>query len=215
MSLLVREISYSIQGESSFAGWPCVLVRLSGCNLKCTYCDTAHASEPGKSMHIEGIVDQIKAYGCSLIEITGGEPLIQQETPALVRRLTDLDYTVLVETNGSLDISGIDSRAVKIVDIKCPSSGEVEANDMENLTRLQPHDEIKCVLGDTEDYLFAKEIEKRLHVDLGLGNTVHFSPVHGRLDPRQLAHWILADHLNVRLNLQIHKVVWDPNERGR
>lgn len=215
MTLLVNEIFRSIQGESSFAGWPCVMVRLSGCNLNCAYCDTRYASEPGIPMSIDGILAQIKAHECSLVELTGGEPLIQQESPALIRQLADLDYTVLLETNGSLDISGIDSRAIKIVDIKCPSSGEAQSNDMDNLARLQPHDEVKCVVGDLNDYRFAKGIAKRLQIDMGLMNTVHFSPIHGRIDSRQLAHWILADRLRVRLNLQLHKLIWDPDERGR
>lgn len=215
MTLFLTEIFHSIQGESSFAGWPCVMVRLSGCNLNCTYCDTRYASEPGSPVSVDDILAQVKAHECSMVEVTGGEPLIQRETPALIKRLADLGYTVLVETNGSLDISVIDSRAIKIVDIKCPSSGEVQSNDMGNLARLQPHDEVKCVVGDLEDYLFARGIATRLQGEMGLTNTVHFSPIHGRMDSRQLAHWILADRLRVRLNLQLHKVIWGPDERGR
>jgi 7-carboxy-7-deazaguanine synthase len=215
VALLVNEIFFSIQGESSYAGWPCVLVRLAGCNLRCSYCDTTYAYDEGNYMAVGELLGALGVYGCSLVEITGGEPLIQEETPILVRRLLDLKYTILVETNGSLDISMIDSRSVRIVDFKCPSSGEAHSNDMENLLRLQPHDELKCVIGSVEDYAFAKEIEREVHGRLALGNMIHFSPIYGRLEPRELVDWILTDRLNVRLNLQLHKYIWGRDERGR
>lgn len=215
MALLINEIFHSIQGESSYAGWPCVLVRLTGCNLRCSYCDTTYAYDEGSSMLVEEVIGRVHAFHCRRVEITGGEPLIQRETPILIQRLLDLAYTVLLETNGSQDISKVADRSIKIVDFKCPSSGEAEANDMQNLSRLQPHDEIKCVIGNREDYAFAKDLSEYMHGPLGLKNTIHFSPILGRLEPRDLAEWILADRLDVRFNLQLHKVIWGPGERGR
>lgn len=216
MTLLVNEIFYSIQGESTYAGWPCTFVRLSGCNLRCAYCDTRYAYDEGGLMALDEIVERVRGFGCSLVEVTGGEPLIQENTPKLVKRLLDCGYTVLMETNGSLNISSVDPRCVKIVDFKCPSSGELDSNDLENISRLHEHDEVKCVLADRNDYLFACEIVKMIRCLHGKsrGCTINFSPVCGSLDPRELAEWILADRLPVRLNLQIHKYIWSPEQRG-
>jgi 7-carboxy-7-deazaguanine synthase len=213
MALLVNELFYSIQGESSYAGFPCVFVRLTGCNLRCTYCDTTYAYQEGRSMSLDHILDQVAAYSCSLVEITGGEPLVQEETPELVKQLLAAGYTVLIETNGSLDISLIDARCIKIVDFKCPSSGMEMKNDFGNLDRLSKHDEIKFVIGSEEDYGFAQRVYSTIR-SRGLNNLVHFSPVFGKLNPRMLAEWILKDHLEARLALQLHKIIWPLSTRG-
>ncbi|MCE5244951.1 MAG: radical SAM protein [Desulfobacteraceae bacterium] len=210
----VSEIFYSIQGESSYAGRPCAFVRLTGCNLRCSYCDTRYAYTEGVEMAIPEIVGRIQEFGCKLVEITGGEPLLQEATPELVAWVLDLGYTVLIETNGSQDISRIDSRVIKIVDFKCPTSGESAANDLANIDRLNPHDEVKCVIQTREDFLFAKEIVRKIQQDPSRENIIHFSPSFGVLAPKMLAEWILADRLPVRLGLQLHKFVWDPNRRG-
>lgn len=213
--LRVNEIFHSIQGESCRAGWPCVFVRLTGCNLRCTYCDTRYAYEEGEEMTVPDVVSRVKAFRCPMVEITGGEPLIQEETPRLAEALLSAGLTVLVETNGSRDISLIDSRCARIVDLKCPSSGHVEANDYANLRRLGEGDELKFVLSDREDYAFARDLARRFMNDRPDSRvTVHFSPVFGRLEPERLVAWILEDGLQVRLNLQLHKLVWGPDRRG-
>ena len=214
MPLKVNEIFYSIQGESSYAGRPCVFVRLSGCNLRCSYCDTRYAYDEGEDMEIPEIAPRVASYRCPLVEITGGEPLTQKETPRLVRHLLDTGYQVLLETNGSQDISGIDERCVRVVDIKCPSSGEHEKNDPENPARLTGRDEIKFVIGDRRDYEFAGKILDSINPDLLRKIPVHFSPVFGKMDLELLAGWILEDHRDVRLQLQLHKIIWDPEKRG-
>ena len=217
MALRVNEIFHSIQGESSYAGWPCVFVRLTGCNLRCTYCDTRYAYEEGSEMSVSEILDRVRAFRCRLVEVTGGEPLIQDETPQLVSGLLRRGYTVLVETNGSRDISLLDRECIKIVDFKCPSSGEAERNDLDNIRRLGENDEVKLVIGTREDYEFARELAELIHGARGAGGrrkTVHFSPVLGVLEPRALAEWLLSDGLDVRLNLQLHKYIWDPEQRG-
>lgn len=214
MGLRVNEIFHSIQGESSHAGWPCVFIRLTGCNLRCRYCDTRYAYEEGEVMAIPDILQEVAAFGCPLVEVTGGEPLLQQESPALIEQLLDRGYDVLLETNGSRNIAGIDRRCIKIVDVKCPSSGEAASNDLDNMTRLESHDEIKCVLADREDYLFARAIYQRIFQSSQRRNVVHFSPVFGQLEARDLAQWILEDRLGVRLNLQLHKFIWNPDQRG-
>lgn len=210
MTLRVNEIFYSLQGESSYAGLPCVFVRLTGCNLRCSYCDTTYAYEEGIDLYIDEIIDKIVSFGCRLVEITGGEPLVQPKTPELVSRLLEEGYKVLLETNGSLDIGLVDSRCIKIMDLKCPSSGQAGKNDLGNLQKVSDHDEVKFVIGTREDYEFAKGILKR-HLD---GKKVLFSTVFGELEPRTLADWILEDQLNVRFQLQLHKYIWDPNQRG-
>ncbi len=214
MPLKVNEIFYSIQGESSYAGRPCVFVRLTGCNLRCSYCDTRYAYDEGQEMEIGEIVDRVASYKCPLVEITGGEPLIQKDTPALILRLIEEGFEILLETNGSQDISRIDERCVKIIDIKCPSSGEEEKNDLENLTRLTDRDETKFVIGDREDYEYAKKTLDLIDTTLLKMNPPHFSHVFGKMDPKILAKWILGDHLNVRLHTQLHKTIWDPEQRG-
>jgi 7-carboxy-7-deazaguanine synthase len=213
VALVVNEIFYSIQGESSFAGCPCVFVRLTGCNLRCSYCDTQYAYEDGEPMEVPEILERVKAHRCRLVEITGGEPLIQEETPLLVSRLLQEGFTVLMETNGSLDISRVDPRCVRVVDIKCPSSGQMDCNDLRNLDRLSDRDELKFVMGHRDDYEYAKHVLGAMRHPIGAGRA-NFSPVFGVIDPSILAAWILEDHLEVRLNLQLHKIIWDPEQRG-
>ncbi len=213
--LVVNELFHSIQGESVHAGWPCVFVRLSGCNLRCTYCDTRYAYDEGDVMTIAQILASVETFGCPLVEITGGEPLIQTETPMLVEALLNKGFEVLVETNGSCDISLLDPRCTRIVDFKCPSSGEEEANDYANIGRLGRKDELKFVIADRKDYEFARGLARKIENDpFRKGIPVNFSPVFGRLPPRTLAVWILDDRLRVRLNLQLHKVIWGHDERG-
>jgi 7-carboxy-7-deazaguanine synthase len=214
VSLKVNEIFYSIQGESSYAGRPCVFVRLTGCNLRCAYCDTQYAYHEGRELEIKDIIAQVSSHKCPLVEVTGGEPLIQKQTPFLVKILVEKGYTVLVETNGSQDISQIDERCIRILDIKCPSSGEEENNDLENLRRLTDKDEIKFVIGGREDYEFAKNILEYQGRSPFIRNLVHFSPLFEKIEPRLLAEWILEDCLDVRLHVQLHKIIWDPAQRG-
>ena len=212
--LKVNEIFYSIQGESSFAGRPCIFVRLTGCNLRCSYCDTQYAYDGGNALEIDEILADIKSYGSRLVEITGGEPLIQPQTPALIRRLLDEDYEVLLETNGTQDISMVDSRCVRIVDIKCPSSGEDDKNDLKNLNRLNDKDEVKFVIGNREDYEFAKRVLNPMNTHPPKSNIVHFSAAYGKMDLKVLADWILKDYLEVRLHVQLQKIIWDHGKRG-
>lgn len=212
--LKVNEIFYSIQGESSYAGRPCVLVRLTGCNLRCSYCDTRYAYDDGEDLEAGEIIDRIMSHHCGLVEITGGEPLMQKDTPLLIQRLLDMGFQVLLETNGSMDISAIDDRCVKIVDIKCPSSGEAAKNDLTNLKRLRTKDEIKFAIGSREDYDYAKNILSLINRAKGNSKPPLFSPVYGRMTPGLLAQWILADHLDVRMQIQLHKVIWGSETRG-
>jgi 7-carboxy-7-deazaguanine synthase len=214
VALRVNEIFYGIQGESSHAGRPCVFIRLTGCNLRCSWCDTPYAYEEGTDMDMETVLKSIEGYGCPLTEVTGGEPLVQKETPELIRRLLEKDYTVLLETNGSLDVSAVDRRCVKILDIKCPSSGESDRNDLRNLERLTERDEIKFVIANREDYDFARNILRLIGEMPPGANIVHFSPLFGRMEPQVLAAWMLEDRLPARLQLQIHKILWPAERRG-
>ena len=214
LNLRVNEIFYSIQGESSFAGFPCIFVRLTGCNLRCSYCDTQYAYQEGKELSLDVIIKQIEKYRCSLVEITGGEPLIQEETPLLISNLLDKGYRVLLETNGSLDVSMIDRRCVRIIDIKLPGSGEAHRNFLENLNELHDKDELKFVIGGQNDYVYAKEILNRIPEDLSEKIVINFSPLWGMLEPALLADWILNDRLAVRLNIQLQKIIWPPGMRG-
>ena len=213
MSLIVNEIFYSIQGESIYSGCPCVFVRLTGCNLRCTYCDTQYAYEEGEKMEIAQIMQRIAHFKCRLIEVTGGEPLLQNKTPLLVSKLLNNGYVVMMETNGSLDISRVDRRCIKVLDIKCPSSNEAKKNDLKNLKRLNSIDQIKFVIGNHEDYTYAKNIISSYCLDFP-GYRILFSPVYSKMPPAELADWILRDHLNVRLHLQVHKYIWPDREKG-
>lgn len=218
MSLNVCEIFYSLQGESSFAGLPCVFVRLSGCNLNCVWCDTTYAKTESTTIAIKDILHTVKSFGCNLVEITGGEPLIQKKTPDLITLLIQEGFNVLVETNGSLSIKNLHPECTKIVDIKCPSSGESSYNFFDNFFFLTPKDQVKFVIASKKDYNFAKNIiENRLLSDDSVKITdkhIHLSPVFGRIDPADLGSWILKDRLKARLSLQIHKIIWAPETRG-
>jgi len=209
----VCEIFTSIQGESTYAGVPCTFVRLTGCNLRCSYCDTAYSYEEGTDMSVDAVMDRISGEGVRLVEITGGEPLLQyDDVLVLSKRLLDTGYSVLIETNGSIRIDRLDKRVVVIVDIKTPSSNMSDKNDLSNLDSIKPNDEIKFVICDRNDY----EWSRKLVLEQGLSKrcTVLFSPVSSSLTPRQLAEWILQDKLDVRLNLQLHKIIYDPDQRG-
>jgi len=208
----ITEIFFSIQGESSFIGMPCIFIRTTGCNLRCVWCDTAYAFHGGVEMPLDEIISKVSAYPCKLVELTGGEPMLQKEMPALSRRLLDLGYTVLLETGGSLDLSALDPRVVKIMDLKCPGSGEEKNNFWPNLNILQPHDQIKFVLKDRRDYEWAVAVirEHRLEDK----HHLLFSPVHGEMDLQQLAAWMLADGIRARLQIQLHKYIWHPDTRG-
>ncbi len=211
--LKVNEIFYSIQGESSFSGIPFVFIRLAGCNLRCSYCDTKYAYEDGKEFTTKQILKEVKKFKCRYVEITGGEPLLQDETPMLVDYLIDKGFTVLIETNGTKDISVVSDKAVIIMDIKCPSSGEVNEIDWENIKRLDRKDEVKFVIAERADYDWAKEIiAERNLTDKA---KVLLSSVKEKLSPDLLAEWILKDALKVRLQIQLHKILWPEEKRGR
>lgn len=208
--MLIKEIYLSIQGESSFAGKPCIFVRLTGCNLRCSYCDTTHAFSGGVELSVNSVVDEIRRFNCKIVEITGGEPLLQRDVYELMNLLLRLEYTVLLETGGSIECRDVNPGVIKIIDFKCPGSGEEVNNCWENVKWLNPHDEVKFVVRDRKDYDWAKIImEKYRLMDKVL---VNISPVHGELNPKVLASWILKDSLNVRLNLQIHKYIWGPDK---
>ncbi|MFO7716015.1 radical SAM protein [Desulfosarcina sp.] len=213
MNLKVNEIFYSIQGESVYAGLPCVFVRLTGCNLRCSYCDTEYAYDDGTVMTVPQILEKIQNFDCSLVEITGGEPLVQQGTPVLVEDLLASDYQVLMETNGSLNIDRVNRRCSRIMDIKCPSSGEQAMNDPGNLKRLTANDQVKFVIGDHDDFLFAEQMLSLLPASL-LPDRVLFSAVSGLLSPDCLARWMLDDRIKARLQVQLHKVIWPDRDRG-
>ena len=208
----VTEIFHSIQGESSFAGQPCVFIRLTGCPLRCTWCDTAYAFFGGHELSIEQILATVDSYDCRLVEVTGGEPLAQSEVFPLIRKLGDRGHEVLIETSGAIDTAQVDTRAHIILDVKCPGSGMSDRMHWPNVTRLTMKDEAKFVLLDRSDYEWACDILARY--ELAKRCVVLMSPVFGSLDPRQLAEWVLADRLPVRLQLQLHKLIWTPDMRG-
>ncbi len=210
--LRVNEIFLSIQGESTYAGRPCVFVRTTGCPLRCRWCDTTYAYEEGDELTLDAVVKQVDAYGVPLVELTGGEPLIQPPALTLLRRLCDAGLEVLLETGGAWDITPVDERVVSIIDLKCPDSGMSGRNRLENLTLLRPQDQVKLVLASRRDYEFARQ----LLADHGLAaeREVLLSPVQGELEPADLARWILEDRLPVRLQLQLHQRIWPPDTRG-
>ncbi len=211
--LTVNEIFHSIQGESSYAGRPCVFVRLTGCNLRCAWCDTAYAFDEGRSIAVDEVVGAVEAYDCPLVEITGGEPLLQPDVYPLMNRLLGAGKTVLLETGGQIDISDVPAAVVKVLDVKCPGSGEAGRNAWGNLERLAGHDEVKFVIRDRADYEFARDVLRRHGLERRCA-AVLLSPVHRVMDPRQLAAWSLADRLPVRLQVQLHKYVWGDDARG-
>jgi 7-carboxy-7-deazaguanine synthase len=212
MGLIVNEIFKSIQGESWFAGMPCVFVRLTGCNLRCNYCDTQYAYEEGREFSIGEIMEFVESYSCPMAGITGGEPLMQDDTPELAQALLEKSKTVLVETNGSLDIDILPKGVVRIVDVKCPDSGHSKNMLWENMDRLVRTDEVKFVLQSRQDYDWSKSIVEEY--ELLRRCMVLFSPAFGALAPKSLAEWILHDNLPIRLNLQLHKYIWPPDQRG-
>jgi 7-carboxy-7-deazaguanine synthase len=211
--LTVNEIFYSIQGESTRAGSPCVFVRLTACDLRCSWCDTPYAFVEGRKMSVDDVVAAVEGYGCSLVEITGGEPLLQDDVYPLMDRLLGGGRTVMLETGGHRPIDRVPGAVLKIVDVKCPASGESDKNDWANLGRLAPHDEVKFVVQDRADYEFARDVIER-HGLARRATAVLMSPVHGVLHPKPLSEWILADHLPVRLQLQTHKYIWPVGMRG-
>jgi 7-carboxy-7-deazaguanine synthase len=228
--MFITEIFKSIQGEGTRAGLPCIFVRLTGCNLRCTWCDTAYAFHGGKKMSVEEVLQQVNdlagrgvgdgSAAVELVELTGGEPLLQEEIYPLAEKLLDAGYTVMVETSGERFIGKLPAEVIRIVDVKCPDSGAADTFEMRNLAELTPDDEVKFVIRSRRDYEFAREFTRE-HVLAGRVKEVLFSPVHddpqGKwtgLEPRSLVEWMLEDGLNVRLGLQLHKIVWDPAMRG-
>lgn len=209
----VNEIFYSIQGESTWAGCPCVFVRLTGCNLRCAWCDTEYAFYEGRQMEIGEVAANVESFGCGLVEITGGEPLLQQGVHPLIEMLLARGHAVMIETSGERDISVLDPRVVRIMDLKCPASGESERNRWSNLEHLTTRDEVKFVVADRRDYEWAREVI-RTHRLAERVNAVLLSPVFGKLAPSDLAAWILSDRLPVRMQLQMHKHIWPPTTRG-
>lgn len=222
--LRVNEIVHSVQGEGTRAGLRCVFIRLTGCHLRCTYCDTEYAFHEGTWMTLDEILERVRTFECPMVEVTGGEPLLQPNVYPLMERLLDEFETVLLETSGAISIAKVDRRVVRIVDFKCPSSGEVERNDWGNIDLLAPSDEVKFVIGTRADYEWAREAVRK-H-DLPSRCPVLFAPVTGRpgvdsltpgkghLEPARLAEWLLEDRLDVRLGLQLHKIVWPGATRG-
>ncbi len=211
--LTVNEIFHSIQGESRRAGEPCVFVRLTACDLRCSWCDTPYAFHEGAKRSVEDVVADVERYACPLVEVTGGEPLLQEDVYPLMERLLERGHTVMLETGGHRSIARVPSAVLKIVDVKCPGSGESHRNHLENLALLSSHDEVKFVLKDRADYEFAREVVAA-HNLVARAGAVLFSPVHGVLDARVLSEWVLADRLAVRVQLQLHKFIWSPETRG-
>jgi len=208
----ITEIFHSIQGESSQAGRPCVFVRLTACDLRCRWCDTEYAFTEGEPMAMDDVLARVRSFGCSLVEITGGEPLLQKETPELCRRLLEDDFEVMLETGGHRDISVVPEGVRIILDVKCPGSGETHKMHWENLERLPKSGEIKFVIADRFDYEWARETVRGR--DLAARHIVLFSPVFGELAYEDLASWILEDRLPVRFQMQMHKHIWEPTRRG-
>lgn len=211
--LTINEIFHSIQGESTHAGRPCVFVRLTACDLRCSWCDTAYAFTEGRKMSLDEVMAQVAAFECPLVEITGGEPLLQQGVYPLMARLLAAGHAVMVETGGHISIDKVPAGVVRIMDVKCPGSGEDARNHWPNLDLLTAQDEVKFVIKDRADYEYARDVVAR-HDLTGRCREVLFSPVHNVLESRDLAAWILADRLQVRLQLQVHKFIWGVDVRG-
>jgi 7-carboxy-7-deazaguanine synthase len=211
--LTINEIFHSIQGESTFAGEPCVFVRLTACDLRCSWCDTSYAFHEGRKMSIDEVMAEVGRFDCPLVEVTGGEPLLQREVYPLMHRLLEAGKTVLIETGGHRSVEDVPAGVIRIMDVKCPGSGEAGKMDWDNLRRLTPSDQIKFVIRDRADYEYARDVVTRESLARRV-EAVLFSPVHGVLESRLLAEWILADRLPVRLQLQTHKFIWSPDTRG-
>lgn len=216
--LRVTEIFHSIQGESTWAGVPCTFVRLTGCPLRCVWCDTAYAFHGGERMELDEIIRRVEEIGTPLVELTGGEPLVHANAFVLARMLLDRGFTVLVETSGAVDVGPLDARAHKVMDVKCPGSGEVERNLWSNLEHLTARDEVKFVIADRADYEWAVDVVRTRGLDVkvrrGELRSILFSPVWESVDFRELAAWVLADRLPVRYQIQLHKVIWGANVPG-
>ena len=212
MKLKINEIYYSIQGESSYIGKPCIFIRLTYCNLRCSYCDSEYTFHEGNDMTIDEIINKIQNYPCKLVEVTGGEPLFQKECIDLLNKLVDLEYHVLLETSGSLSTKDVPEKVVNIIDFKCPTSNMKKKNDWENINYLKSSDEVKFVIGNREDYKWAKEkIEK---YDITSKCSVLISPSYKKIKPNIITEWILEDNLDVRFQIQLHKEIWSDKERG-
>ena len=208
----INEIYLSVQGESTHTGLPCIFVRLTGCNLRCSWCDTAYAFHEGKNMSIDEILQKVENFGIHLVEITGGEPLMQDNVYSLMRRLIEKGYKVMLETGGSISLERVPKDVIKIMDLKCPGSGEQEKNNLDNLKLLAPHDEVKFVILDRKDYEWSRDIIKKYKIN----ETAHIliSPVFDKLELKEMVKWILEDRLPVRLQTQLHKIIWDKNTIG-
>jgi 7-carboxy-7-deazaguanine synthase len=211
--LTVNEIFHSVQGESSFAGRPCVFVRLTACDLRCSWCDTPYAFHEGSKQELDKVLDAVEKFDCPLVEVTGGEPLLQEDVYPLMQGLIDRGRTVLLETGGHRSTARVPHAVITILDVKCPGSGESAKNDWSNLERLRVHDEVKFVIKDRGDYEYARDVIAR-HQLVSRVAAIHVSPVHGVMHPRILSEWVLADKLPVRVQLQLHKYIWDPATRG-
>jgi 7-carboxy-7-deazaguanine synthase len=211
--LTINEIFHSIQGESTHAGEPCVFVRLTACDLRCSWCDTPYAFHEGTKRTLDEVVAAVGEYGCRTVEITGGEPLLQEDVYPLMERLLSGGHTVMLETGGHRPINRVPPAVVKIVDVKCPGSGESHRNCWSNLEVLAAHDEVKSVVKDRADYEFARDVIARYDLPSKCA-AVLISPVHDMLDPRTVSEWMLADRLQARLQLQLHKFIWSPATRG-
>ena len=208
----INEIYLSVQGESSHTGLACVFIRLTGCNLRCSWCDTAYAFHEGKNMSIDEILQKVENFGIHLVEITGGEPLMRDNVYTLMKRLIKKGYKVMLETGGSISLERVPKDVIKIMDLKCPGSGEKEKNNLDNLKLLTPHDEVKFVILDRKDYEWSRDIIKKFKIN----ETAHIllSPVFDKLDLKEMVKWVLEDRLPVRLQTQLHKIIWDKNTIG-
>ena len=209
----INEIFYSVQGESSYAGRPCVFVRLPACDLRCSWCDTPYAFHEGAKRPLDAVLQDVDRYECGLVEVTGGEPLLQEGVYPLMDALLARGKTVLLETGGHRSTARVPAEVVTILDVKCPGSGEAHRMDWDNLDRLRPHDEVKFVIKDRADYEFARDVVRQRDL-AARAAAVHFSPVHNEMDLRTLSEWVLADRLPVRVKVQLHKYIWDPSTRG-
>lgn len=211
--LTINEIFHSIQGESTFAGQPCVFVRLTACDLRCRWCDTPYAFHEGRKMSIDEVLTSVERYRCGTVEVTGGEPLLQADVYPLMERLLESGKTVLLETGGHRSIKDVPPGVIRVVDIKCPGSGESAHNDWTNLASLRASDQVKFVVADREDYEFARDVTLREQLATRCA-AVLFSPVHGEMTPKALSEWVLEDRLPVRVQVQLHKYIWGAEVRG-
>ena len=212
MNLKINEIYFSVQGESSFSGLPCIFIRLTYCNLRCTYCDSEYSFYDGKKMKIDEILKEIKKYSCNLVEVTGGEPLLQKNCINLLNELIKNKYDVLLETSGSLSISDVPNKVINIIDFKCPSSKMDSKNMWDNINYLKKNDEIKFVIGDRIDYEWTKQ--KIEEFKLNKICDILISPVYGEIEPKEIVKWILEDNLKVRFQIQMHKEIWSADKKG-